>query len=102
MVDTHTGLGMAIATNTPKFYYKSLMQIDAMLWNSFHRRIRSRYPLYGTISTNSAKNMDVQWNFHLPYNPIASGDTVKCNGLLKMKSTSIKKLISNDAESGSI
>jgi hypothetical protein len=35
--------------------------------------------------------VDIQWNFHPPYNPIISGNIEKWNGLLKLKLASINK-----------
>jgi transposase InsO family protein len=86
-VDTHTGLLLAKAHKAPNqiatIYslwcwiarYGTLVIIESDQGTHFT----------GAVIQKWASTMDIQWNYHLPYNPTAAGNIERHNGLLKLK-----------------
>lgn len=86
IVDTATGILFAYASSHPdaKTIIKALST-----WFSFYgppQIIESDQATHFTASSvQQAQDLDIDWNFHLPYNPQAAGQIERHNDLLKHK-----------------
>ena len=87
MVDIHTGIGIAVACMNPDA--KATIQTLAR-WCSHYWAPRiidsdqGSYLIAGKVQ-KLAQRLDIQWNFHLAYNPMALGNIERFNGLIKIE-----------------